>query len=460
MCGIAGVHFFNSKKTSFKTWEKEMLVNELLLGIEHRGTDATGIATIRGNGDIWIEKAELEAKEFVKHRTSLDKRVKTILLHTRYATKGHQSNNLNNHPVVNDNAVITHNGHIRNDDDVFKENSDLNRTAEVDSEAIAALFNKYGVEKAHLALQELEGGFAIAAIDQRIPTALVLAKGKTSPLTYYKNNDFIVWASESRVIEIAFDKVNSSLGVKFGDVDYLKEGEILYMDHGKMENLEFKVKETPFVFKSHNYTGTTPANNYRKKHFWNDWDKEDEDDNKILVPKSVIPRHGSFEIRVDGRKITYRCCFKCGIAANEDFLKGFDGGFWCDVCLDNELEWYTISGDPIKTAEMEEEDKIMEEFEKYGLKAAQESDHMDICERIAVLAGLSKGFVDYMLFECEELMDGEILNPEINELYDKLAALYDAEVGIIFGDEEEKTESQEALKTEIVKFKKQSVIGL
>lgn len=456
MCGISGVHFFNSKKTSFKTWETEMLVNELLLGIEHRGEDATGIATIRGNGDIWIEKADIEAKEFVKHRTSLNKRIKTILLHTRYATKGHQSNNLNNHPVINNNAVITHNGHIRNDDDLFFSNKDLNRTAEVDSEAIAALFNKYGVEKAHLALQELEGGFAIAAIDQRIPTALVLAKGKSSPLAYYKNDNFIIWASESKVIQDALSKIKPEYDLKITDLDFLAEGEILYMDHGKIENLNFKVKETPFVYK-YPASAVTP---YKKRHFWNDWDTDDKDE-KVVVPKNVIPRAGSYEIRVDGRKITYRCCFKCGIASNEDFLRGYDGGFWCDVCLEDELDW-TDDLSVSATKEMEEENQILKEFERIQDKNSFAGEHMEICEKIGRLAGLSKGFVDYILFECEELMDGEIENPVINDLYEQLAELYDAEVGAMFGDDIEKAESEEKLKTEIVKIKgnEQQFIGL
>ena len=448
MCGISGIHFFNSKKTSMKTWERESLVNELLLGIEHRGRDATGIATIRGNGDIWVEKAELEAREFVKHRTGLDKKVKTILLHTRAATKGDESNNLNNHPVINDNAVIIHNGHISNDDELFAADKELNRTAEVDSEVIAALVNKYGLQKAHLALQKLEGGFAVAAIDQRIPTALFLAKGRSSPLAYFMNNNFIIWASESRTIIDAFDKVMPSFDLKVMDIDYLFDGDILYMDHGRIEKLHFEVKERLFVPKK-------PAFKYTPTQNLNSWGYKKESGEDIPVPKEIVPKNGKFEIIVDGKTVDYRCCFKCGTASNEDFLNRYDGGFWCDICLEDEVEWVTALDTTI-SEEMEEEDKILAEF--YDNSKKNLVDEAIICEKIAKTLGLSRDMVEYFLFDCEELMDGEIENSYIVDLYSTICDLYEMEVGVIAGDDVEKEEAEKK-KMEIVK-KSDQFIGL
>lgn len=415
----------------------------MLLGIENRGTDSTGVATIRGNGDIWIEKAELNATEFIKVRTGLDKKIKTILLHTRYATQGHQSNLLNNHPVDYNNCVIVHNGHIRNDSELFFD-ADLERNAEVDSEIIAALFDKHGIEKAHLALQELDGGFAVAAIDQRKPTALVLAKGKSSPLVYYKNDNFIVWASDSATILDTFNliELNSGTEIFHKDLKYGKEGEIVFIEHGQMENLEFKVK-TPVYSASKSkkwIAGYGYADN------WEKWEKDYKKENKKTdeeIRKEVVPRYGSYSIypEAGGEPIVYRCCWDCGVAANEDLLKAFDGSHYCDVCIENQYEWTKQDGED-RDKEKEEEDQILAEFEA--------KEHMIVCDKIGNELGIPGRMVDYLLFNCEELLDDEVDNQEIVDIYEELAELYDIEIGVVDGDVEEVEESQ-VKKMEIVK---------
>lgn len=425
------------------------MVNELLLGIEKRGTDSTGIATIRGNGDIWIEKAELKASEFIKYRAELDRKIKTILLHTRYATQGHQSNLLNNHPINYNNCVIVHNGQIRNDDELFRDEN-LDRIAQVDSEAIAALFDKYGIEKAHLALQKLEGNFAIAAIDQRKPTALILAKGKSSPLVYYKNDSFIVWSSEGKNIINALNNLNMNNPPLLYELNSLKEGEILFIEHGKMESLEFKVKESV-------YANTWMLNHDRKfdnyKDSWSGWDiKDKRSDDEIR--KEIIPRYGSYSVYPDagGTPIVYRCCWDCGMAANEELLKVYDGSFYCDNCLNRQVNW--LAGDKMEEkTEIDEEDEILSVFET--------QEHMIVCERIGKTMGITGNMVDYLLFECEDLLDGKVENQALNDIYNGLMNLYDNEMGF-FDDDEEEVEESKVKKTEIVnknnKFK--SFLGL
>lgn len=437
MCGISGIHFFNHKKRALADWQVEGIVNELLLGIEKRGEDSTGVATIRGNGDIWIEKAELKASEFIKHRTSLDKKVKSILLHTRYATQGHQSNLLNNHPIDYGNAVIIHNGHINNDDELFTDEN-LDRKAEVDSEIIAALFDKHGIEKAHLTLQKLSGGFAIAAIDQRKPTALVLAKGMRSPLVYYKNDNFIVWASEAKAITSAFDIYMDS-GPDWKDMENGKEGEIIYIEHGKLENLKFEVKRPVYT--------ATKAYDFTKRSSsivdsWDNWglDKTDEE-----IRRDVVPRHGSYTIYSQSGEdpITYRCCFECGVAANEELFKKLDGAFFCDVCYKDQMEWLSQDhGDYVMKSEIKSEDQILSEYE--------EEEHMLICDKIGRGMGIPAEMVDYFLFGSEEMLDEKVENEDIVNIYNQLAELYEIEVGLLDGDEVEVEECQ-VKKMEIVK---------
>ncbi len=448
------------KNGGLKSWQKEIVVDQLLNGIEKRGGDATGIATIKGNGDVFIEKSDIKAPELIKHRTRLDRKAKSILLHTRWATKGHESNLLNNHPIDYENATIIHNGHIRNDDDLF-ENLDIKRIAEVDSEIIAALFNKYGIEKAHLALQKLEGNFAIAAIDQRNPTALVLAKGKMSPLVYFQTDQFIVWASESKIILDALEKAVYTNQPNYADLKHLGTGDILYIEHGQVEKLEFKVKETPVKPKepdywhgrhdhSRNQAGDYVGYGYRHNQHQTDLEREwrgREDTKEIQkeieeARKAVVPRYGAYKVlRGEGKEaVFYRCCFECGDAKSEVLLVPWEGGWWCNPCLEAEFEW------------SEEEDvvsDIPEDVNAEILKAFDDEEHEEICKRIGDMTGVSPGMVDFMLFEDEAIIDKEISNKEILRLYEVLATLWDVEMGIRYGDQTEKEESSEK-KQEIV----------
>lgn len=255
MCGIAGIHF--KRPGALSPAQTERFVNCLLLGIEHRGTDATGIVSVAPGGKkIVLSKEALAAEDFIKIRPSLgDDPLRSILLHTRFATQGHQSRNVNNHPVLHGTTFVTHNGHIGNDADLFKAN-EIERLGEVDSEVIAALINKVGFDNVCLALQELQGGFAIAAIDAQTPDKLVLAKGNSSPLVIFENKDFIVWASLREAIEEAWGATLGTPPRKWKFQEF-KPGQILMFNGAERELLEFKVKAYPsrVVYAGYEYFG-------------------------------------------------------------------------------------------------------------------------------------------------------------------------------------------------------------
>lgn len=257
MCGIAGIHM--KKPGSIDGHKLERFINELLLGIEHRGKDATGLAAVTVDNRVTMSKEPIAASDFIKGRPSLGMdQLRTAILHTRFATQGHQSNNANNHPVLSGTTFVTHNGHISNDDELFRE-FDLGRIAEVDSEAIAAMIDKYGLDKVHLALQELQGGFAIAAIDPiRHPGMLVLAKGPSSPLIFFENNNFIVWASTLNAITEAWGNVFGT-PPRTWKFSQLSEGQLLYIQDNLMEPLAFKVKPSYY---SSNWTGSYCGTSY------------------------------------------------------------------------------------------------------------------------------------------------------------------------------------------------------
>jgi glucosamine 6-phosphate synthetase-like amidotransferase/phosphosugar isomerase protein len=129
-------------------------------------------------------KKNIPATNFVANSgTELCNGARSAILHTRWATQGSPLNNDNNHPITRGKIALTHNGHIANDNELFKR-LNVKRKAQVDSEAVTALIaftaaNYHPTE----VLGEIEGTAALAWFDftQRTNT-LHLARVNSSPL--------------------------------------------------------------------------------------------------------------------------------------------------------------------------------------------------------------------------------------------------------------------------------------
>lgn len=244
MCGIAGFHL--KREGIVKRHDHmELFANLLLTGIENRGRQATGFVATQFNGkQLVVDKRPLTAKEFVDGRKALPPNTQTFVGHTRFKTKGDNNVHGNLHPVSYATCFATHNGSIYNDDALFDEHQ-LTRYAQVDTEIIPALITRYGWKDAAKALSELQGSFAIAAIDVHQPGQVLLAKGDFSPLCYHENDNFVVWASTKFAIRDAWKEV---LGTppEFKNIQELKEGEILWLNGRDSEKLTFERAARPF----------------------------------------------------------------------------------------------------------------------------------------------------------------------------------------------------------------------
>lgn len=251
MCGIAGVWIKDPRSKQLPGLNViEGFIDALLLGIEPRGHDATGFVSVQpGAKKARLEKADITAQKFVSWRKPIGAGVpRMTLLHTRLSTKGSPKNLDNNHPVRYNSTYAIHNGVIFNDDELFASYK-FPRRAEVDTEIIPALFDKYGMDKAHLALQELDGNFAVAVCDpKRFPDQLILAKGPRSPLEYFENDFAIVWASTKSAIQDAYQHI-LDIKIDASKIKSLGYGDILYLSPGKKEEFRFKVYTKPYVYK-------------------------------------------------------------------------------------------------------------------------------------------------------------------------------------------------------------------
>lgn len=203
MCGIAG--FILNDKDRIDT---ARLTRALHMGIDPRGGDATGAAWADKHGAVHHFTVVGRARDFRSTHPNAAAGARTAILHTRFATQGDKRNHLNNHPVRSGHFLLVHNGHIYNDDELFR-TLPVPRQGEVDSEAAVALVRYANMknEPVYTALERLEGGAALAWIDDRDTNTLHLARGSSSPLVVaMTENGSVVFAStQDALLDAMFD---------------------------------------------------------------------------------------------------------------------------------------------------------------------------------------------------------------------------------------------------------------
>jgi len=264
MCGIAGYCLNSKEHNSNQTG----LTAQMLLDIEHRGQHATGAAWINAaTGNRVISKAAMSASKFIKTKTGrracLD--ATTAILHTRFATKGTPQVNQNNHPIPRGKIVLTHNGHVNNDRELFKELK-VKRHAQVDSEAIAALI-AFGDAPIVELLPRLQGTAALAWIEQGRSNTLHLARVNSSPLWIGQTRTgSLVYGSTRETILNAAVMLDTSLDWEHS----ADEGEYFKVRNGKiLDYLKFTPHRTPAI--KYNWRKYSPL--YTETgDMWQQWD--------------------------------------------------------------------------------------------------------------------------------------------------------------------------------------------
>lgn len=337
MCGISG--FIVKPGAKITDTRLQLLADNLLKGIDHRGGDATGYAVRTKTGEVVVEKAACDTKSFLQERKRFPEGVQSVLLHTRFATQGHQAFPANNHPVRSDHYLVVHNGHIYNDDKVIDQYG-FDRLGKVDSEAIAHAFRAKGFKQAELALEALEGNLAVAVMDDR-NGEIVLARGASSPLIVLETKHLVVWASEAHCITDAW---KAALGTppRANSYKYLREGDmILYRADGTKQTRDFVPND---------YYGSWSYGNYDSQAWGGEsegtsfgpWEPVQSDGRTIYIRQKFGPAEKSAFARSmnpgkeDGINIS-RCGACRNVCEADELTQMFsDEDFW--ICLDCE-DW-------------------------------------------------------------------------------------------------------------------------
>lgn len=230
-------------------FDARQLATALLLAIEERGKDATGMALRTSKGGVQVVKRAVRATTFTtKYAEKINPTTRTAVFHTRFATNGSWAVQANNHPIVVGGRIVgVHNGVLWNDDTLFRQ-MDLTkqRVGEVDSEAAFAAI-AYGLETASDGktrikgaktltdvLESLEGSAALAWLDiHDEPDVLHVSRVSDSPTVVAQTaNGSFFFASTAYALEAA-EKV---IGEKFTYTEVLKEGTYLKVEGGRIED--------------------------------------------------------------------------------------------------------------------------------------------------------------------------------------------------------------------------------
>ena len=213
-----------------------------LYKMEYRGYDSAGIA-MHVENDVAHLRALGKVALLEEKMRSEKPKGKVGIAHTRWATHGEPSE-INAHPhQSNDRVFIVHNGIIENYLELKEELSSLGYSfsSKTDSELIAHLLDYFLKEnnsllKAMQALKnKLEGAYAIAALDQKDPESLVLARNK-SPLIIGLGKKENFAASDPLALA---ELTKSFLIMEDGDVAKISPQQVeIYDDQDNLANRE------------------------------------------------------------------------------------------------------------------------------------------------------------------------------------------------------------------------------
>lgn len=197
MCGIGGIYRASEAplpvQATLSLWE----------GLEGRGTDASGFALHWLDSDKPVVVKQPGATGLLQNRLSNfmgdGSNTRYVLLHTRFTTQGSTENNANNHPVVREGIVVTHNGVLYNDREVFQ-TLGVSPTADVDTEAINAALRH---ESPGWTLDNIDGSMSVAWVDETADSNIVhLMTNGGNPLVIARTTDnHIVWSSTLDILE-------------------------------------------------------------------------------------------------------------------------------------------------------------------------------------------------------------------------------------------------------------------
>lgn len=230
MCGLVGI-------AGQMTAKDDAIIKRLLMYDYFRGPDSTGLAAIRGNGDVYLAKIASDPVTLFdtgKFKSAISSISRVYMGHNRAATRG-LINNHNAHPIEYDHIIGAHNGTL----DQFswdRLEKAIDEKFPVDSQALIAAIAKLGVKDAiELCTEGRDthtGAWSLTWFD-KTDNSINFLRNKHRPMWIAHAKDFrrILWASEWWMLEAAGRAEN---------FEYLAEGKEGFRFFPTDENVHYK----------------------------------------------------------------------------------------------------------------------------------------------------------------------------------------------------------------------------
>lgn len=245
MCGIFGILMRDGSRLSHE--QAVRLLANLYELSESRGKESAGLHLyVPGAASAWTLKGAQRATELLRsseYAQLVDvelrramapdepgRRPVVVLAHSRLVTNGSAELPQNNQPVRSGHVTMIHNGICVNVDALWTSHAGLRRTAEVDTEVMAALADAAiasgatPVTATRALFSELEGAASIAWVHDQADS-VVLATNTGDLYFSDRGEGYLVFASERYILQTALEK---SLGPS--GVEWLPAGHGLLID--------------------------------------------------------------------------------------------------------------------------------------------------------------------------------------------------------------------------------------
>jgi glutamine---fructose-6-phosphate transaminase (isomerizing) len=218
MCGIVG---YIGPRTPVP------ILVEGLKRLEYRGYDSSGIATLNGDGRIYVHKRKGRIRNMERQLPRELPAANLGIAHTRWATHG-APNDTNAHPHLSADGrvAVVHNGIIENYTSLRKmlTKEGIVFVSETDTEVIPNLVSRFYVddleEAVKRALRLIEGTYGIVVLANDEPNQLVVARNGSPIVLGVGENEMFV-ASDAPAL-IAHTK----------QVVFMDDGEVAVLDRG------------------------------------------------------------------------------------------------------------------------------------------------------------------------------------------------------------------------------------
>lgn len=226
MCRIGGISYGKNREELSTSEIAVLMFGEM----KENGPHAWGYATYNpADQVVRFAKTEGRCDSKQAHRfqsSHIDNDAKWAIFHSRFATHGSPSNNLNNHPIRHHDIIGVHNGVLDNHEKILNITGRYNEDTEVDSEAIFAAINKWGPNRG---MRKIRGKAVVVFTDLKSPHLLRIARTHSRTLNIgWTERGSLLFATDKKALLVL------EPWIKFTKFSVVGENKLLTIRNGQV----------------------------------------------------------------------------------------------------------------------------------------------------------------------------------------------------------------------------------